>query len=304
MSDINIPEGRSLHPFLFMGCWNKKGEPRNVVAAAIQEDEVETLILGGDNVYPDKTKRPNGTKDSTYDVAVLDDGIKRLDKKTIYAALGNHNILDSAIATHELELPWILPGSYYSLEFADKHAIIVLNTNLVANPEFTDMIRWFSETQNELQRKGIPYYLIQHEPFVSFKKEKIQVLLRGHDILEAITYPPIAILCADTHNYQKGPLTYKDRFTVDQIVVGTGGAHYDKVTVPLGTVHEANDMRYELREHEPGFGYLRVNVGESEFRKVADWSIQEGGLRKTRRRANRNRSKQRMCKTRKYKQRK
>lgn len=291
MSNINIPEGRSLHPFLFMGCWNKEGKPRNTVAAAIQEDDVETLILGGDNIYPEKIVRANGSKNSTYHLALLDDGLTRLDKKTIYAALGNHNIVDPDVAAYELELPWILPGSYYSLEFADKYAIIVLNTNLIANPEFTDMMLWFSETQRELQGKGIPYYLIQHEPFVSFKKEKIQMLLRGHDILEAITYPPIAILCADTHNYQKGPLTYKDRFTVDQIVVGTGGAHYDKVTVPIGTVHEANDIRYVLAEHVPGFGYLRVNVGNTEFRKVADWSMQEGGrrARKTRHRIKRNR---------------
>jgi hypothetical protein len=213
-------------------------------------------------------------------LAVLDDGLTRLDKKTIYAALGNHNIADPDVAAYELELPWILPGSYYSLEFADKHAIIVLNTNLIANPEFSEMMRWFSETQTELQQKGIPYYLIQHEPFVSFKKEKIQMLLRGHDILEAITYPPIAILCADTHNYQSGSLTYKDRFTVDQIVVGTGGAHHDIVTVPIGTAHEANDMRYVLNEHVPGYGYLRVNVGSTEFVKIMDWP-KAGGRRKT-----------------------
>lgn len=295
----NIPDGRRLHPFLFMGCWNKKGAPRDIVTAAIQEDEVETLILGGDNIYPDKTTRADGSKNSKYDPAVLNEGAERLNRKTIYAALGNHNVADPAIAASELEIGWTLPGSYYSIEFADNYAIVVLDTNILMTPDFTKMMDWFSGTQRELQEKNIPYYLIQHEPYMSFKKGKIQMLLRGHDILEVITYPPIAILCADTHNYQRGPLTYKDRFTVEQIIVGTGGAKYDPVGFDIGAEHTENEIRYRMEEHTPGFGYLRVNnVGDTEFRVVANWSIQEGGRRGTKSRVNRS-NKHRKRKTRK-----
>ncbi len=279
MSDINIPEGRKLHPFLFMGCWNKAGAPRDAVSAAIQADEVETLILGGDNIYPEKIQRPNGSKNSVYDKALLDDGLARINKKTIYAALGNHNVFNSEIERYELELPWILPGSYYAIEFADNCAIVVLNTNLVDNPDFMLMMEWFSATQKELQTKGMPYYLIQHEPYISFKKKKIQMLVRAPEILANITYPPIAILCADTHNYQKGTITYGG-MSIPQIIVGTGGAHPDNVTVPVETEHEAEGVHYKMEEHMPGYGYLRVNVGSTEFVKIMDWPT-EGGKRKT-----------------------
>jgi hypothetical protein len=279
MSDINIPEGRNLHPFLFMGCWNQRGIARDTVASAIQNSDIETLILGGDNIYPEKRIRVNGSKNVAYDQSVLDEGVELLNKKTIYVTLGNHNVANPEIEAYEFEMPWILPGSYYSMEFADKYAIIVLNTNAV-DDDFSTMMTWFSDTQQELRVKRIPYYLIQHEPFVSFKKKKIQMLLHGPDILANITYPPIAILCADTHNYQKGTITYNG-LSIPQIIVGTGGAHPDPVTVPIGTIHIENGIRYQMEEHIPGYGYVEVNVGTTEFIKIMDW-VTEGGRRKTR----------------------
>lgn len=280
MANNYFVEERPLHPFLFMGCWNQPGVARDAVAAAINVREEEMLVLGGDNIYPEKTTNSvTGEKRKLYSTSVLDEGIELLGKKTIYASLGNHNVDVPEILEHEMEMPWILPRSYYCARFNDGYALLILDTNLEGLP-LTSMITWFKDMQTTLSNLSIPYYLVQHEPYASYKKGKKQVLAQGPSLYDSITYYPIAVLCADTHNYQRGVLTLPNG-TLQQLVVGTGGAHHDPLGASVGDSFTSGDMTYTLKEHVPGYGFLVVNVGHTEFIKVADWpSI--GGFRRTR----------------------
>ena len=113
-----IISDHTLHPFLFMGCWNKEGPARDAVASAIHARPEKLLILGGDNIYPEKT--PEGKK--VYNAAILDRGHRMLGDKIIYVTLGNHNVSDPTIRSHELtDMPatyghsWIIPHSYYTV---------------------------------------------------------------------------------------------------------------------------------------------------------------------------------------------
>jgi hypothetical protein len=273
-------EERPLHPFLFMGCWNQPGPARDAVAAAIQNRSEEMLVLGGDNIYPEKFHR-DGEKRKVYNTSVLDDGIELLGNKTIYASLGNHNVNVPEILDYEMEMSWVLPYSYYCAQFGDGYALVVLDTNLEGS-DLTVMIDWFKTIQKKLMDLNIPYYLVQHEPYASYKKGKKQVLLQGAALLESITYSPIAVLCADTHNYQRGTLRLANG-TLEQYVVGTGGAHHDTLGAAVGDSFTFGDISYRLDDHVPGYGFLVVHVGNTEFVHVADWPTIGGRTRKQKR---------------------
>jgi hypothetical protein len=271
MSENFFAEERPLHPFLFMGCWNQPGKGLEAVAAAIRARQEEMLVLGGDNIYPEKfTDAKTGEKHKVYSQSLLDAGIEMLGQKTIYASLGNHNVVSPEILDHEMEMPWILPYSYYCAKFGDGYALVILNTNL-EGAALSKMIVWFKEIQTKLAADHVPYYLVQHEPYASYKKGKKQSLLIGGALLESISYSPIAVLCADTHNFQRGTLTLKNGAVLDQYVVGTGGAQPDSVGAANSDTFTTGSAQYTLKEHMPGYGFLAVNVGSAEFIQVADW---------------------------------
>lgn len=290
-------QSHPLHPFLFMGCWNRRGTPRDRVAAAIQSSSIENVVLGGDNVYPlDGTKKHNNV--------VLYEGVNLLSGKRIYSSLGNHNVKNKNIESLELSLmDWTLPSAYYVCIFSDNYALVVLDTNIVEETEkYNMMIKWFSETIKDLSMHGIKYYVVQHEPYASYKKAKRPVLPNGSKLLyEMKVYPPIAILCADTHNYQVNSIDVNGT-KILQYVVGTGGASYDTI---IGSTDEhidiASDIKLKMINRIEGFGYLQVTVDEMKFIKVAPWSIQGGGkYRKTQRGKYRNRYTQKTKKSRIY----
>jgi hypothetical protein len=264
----------NLYPFLFMGCWNKNGAPRDAVTSAISADPIQRLFLGGDNIYPDKK---DGVK--VYSKNTLTDGASKLVGKNIFAAYGNHNV---GFYDAEGEL-WKIPSNYYSIDFADV-SMVVLDTNVITGAEFDAMRIWLARTLSVLKSTGKPYYLIQHEPFMSFKKKKNQMYLRAADVLKIlITYPPIAVLCADTHNYQVGMLTFGG-VSIKQIIVGTGGAEPDPILTEE-TVMVLEGIHYTKLEHTPGYGYLRVFGSDAfEFVKVRDWESSGGGRSRRRHR--------------------
>jgi hypothetical protein len=275
-----ILEERPLHPFLFMGCWNQPGQARDAVAAAVRQRSEEMIVLGGDNIYPEK-RLQDGAIRKVYSIDVLDSGVDLLGTKTMYASLGNHNVAVPDILDHEMEMPWILPNSYYCARFSDDYALVVLDTN-AEGKQFDAMISWFVEIQTTLKEHNVPYYLVQHEPYASYKKGKQQVLRQGAAILEHIDYAPLAILCADTHNYQRGYVSLPNGSQILQIVAGTGGAHHD----PLGASGSftassfTGSIMYTLTEHIPGYGFVSVDVGNIRFVKVMDWPKQGGKTRK------------------------
>ena len=92
-SMTTIDKAKNLVPFLFMGCWNEDDSPRVSVTKAIMENPIETLVLGGDNVYPYKMRIGSSTDfTKVYSQKTLMNGIHMLYGKDIYAALGNHNV--------------------------------------------------------------------------------------------------------------------------------------------------------------------------------------------------------------------
>jgi len=111
----------------------------------------------------------------------------------------------------------------------------------------------------------------------------MQELPNGIHLLDAVDgYPPILILCADTHNFQVGSITTSTGKKIRQIVAGAGGAIYDPIIAkidPAGVGH----IPYALENHIPGFGYLEVKgLGSYEFKKIMEWPAKGGRRRRGR----------------------
>jgi hypothetical protein len=299
--------GVNLHPFIFVGCWNETrggaiNPPRNEVLKKIAENPIKHVVIGGDNIYPYKTDvivAADGKEEKIkkYSRRAFNEGLELfvdLGKKILFSSIGNHNLNKfedgGSILNAELgNSRWILPSRYYAIKFIDC-ALIVLDTNIMENDtELGEMIKWLKDILSELGAH--PYYIVQHEPYVSFKKKKDQIfvaLKNGKKILDAITESatlPLAILCADTHNYQKGKLTVNGKEIV-QYVVGTGGAIYDPIppSVEKGTVVDAGGIQltYETEGQIKKYGYLQLNAPtDISFEGVLDWEAKAGGARRS-----------------------
>lgn len=280
-----------LEDFLFVGCWNKNGcrikdSPQTRVAEAISHESPSLfLVLGGDNVYPDKPTK-------TYNFTKVRNGLAcfKQGNRSVLSSLGNHNIKDSAVFEEEMRLghekEWFLPNRYYTVEYSNKKAIVVLDSNLFDEGDDTsEMIRWLRTILQYFRSHGINYYLVQHHPVISYKKSKLYVLPDYEILLEIlVSHKPIMILVADTHNYQKGVITYKGQaFT--QIVSGTGGADLDSLeSLKEGKTTEAFSGTYEVRSEDAAvsWGYQRIRGSDSEFVEVEKGFA--GGRRKQTRR--------------------
>lgn len=267
-----IDKSKPLIPFLFMGCWNEDDSPRVSVTKAIMENPIETVVLGGDNVYPQKLRIGDSTDfTKVYSQKTLLNGVHMLYGKDIYAALGNHNVGGPMLKTQRSLTEWTMPDRYYSVNFSD-YSLVVIDSNLVDEEEtFSTMSQWLSDTINKLETDRRQYYYVQHDPFISFKKNKTSVFSKLTEVLEILTkYPPVAILCADTHNYQKGTLKMGD-VTIPQYVVGTGGAHPDYVKAKNGDTYTAMGVTYTMESYIPGYGYLEVKTDTTKFINVENW---------------------------------
>ncbi len=271
----------SLYPFIFVGCWNRRGAPRGAVAAAIMETDIQKVILGGDNVYP-----LPGTK--THEAAVFHEGMALYKGKQLFGILGNHNVKDIPVGAEQLAFKgWALPAPYYVVRFKEA-ALVCLDTNsMETEGDVKPMAAWLRKTIVELAAEGLPYYIIQHEPYASYKKAKTTVLANGSTLLyEMVDYPPAAVLCADTHNFQVGMLDVRGTKIV-QFIVGTGGALHDPIKIDTSTpITIAGDISLQFVNHIEGFGYLLVGSDKRQFVKVADWSLEAtaGGRRRATRR--------------------
>lgn len=272
MTTLDTPN--SLVPFLFMGCWNQNGSPRNAVAHAIRENPINNLILGGDNIYPEKIRVGNNIK-KVYSRKTLMNGLDMLYGKDIYTALGNHNVDGPTLNTQLSLKEWILPSRYYLVNFSD-YSLVVIDSNLITTNKYNEMKKWLINTINHLKYKGRQYYYVQHDPFISFKKNKKTVLPNLYEMLYILAqYSPIMILCADTHNYQMGTLKIGN-VSITQCIVGTGGASPDMVDAISGATHIVDDITYTMNDYIPGYGYLEVS-DKTKFIKVLAWG---GGKRR------------------------
>lgn len=308
---------KPLFPLAFVGCWNREirttgggriSGPREAVATAIEDIHPATIILGGDNIYAPTTRSADGknVKGKIYDVSAFEHGANLYIEKapTLLVAVGNHNIDKASFDIIETEQKRFgkeaMPAPYFIRKFTkDNINVIFINTNLVVEGReeaFSKMIKWLAGVTKE------PYLLIQHEPISALAKiDKItgttnvyKVLPRAGEILDIlIRAPPKAILCADTHNYQRGELLYKG-VSIPQYIVGTGGARPDPliaVEAPLDiSSADVSGLVYRFHEHTPGYGFLLV-TGDAdaqtyEFKGVSHlW--QGGARRRTRRRDHR-----------------
>jgi hypothetical protein len=262
-----------------MGCWNRNGcaDPKSgqvAVANKIAEEPADRLlVLGGDNVYPDKDPV---TKRKAYSLEKLNAGIACLSSRRILAALGNHNIADDRVRSAEMADPRLfIPNTYYAALFADGQALVVLDSNVLdaePTPESQGMLTWLRGLLRHLKRSGTPYILVQHHPVLSFKKAKIQVLPQAAAELGVLRdWPPRLLLVADTHNYQRGDLFFEGSLVTEQVVVGTGGADQDSLDSYRASADGAisqGPLRFAVSEAAQAFGYLRVFEDRTEFIEV------------------------------------
>jgi hypothetical protein len=278
MYTANMP----LHPFLFMGCWNKPSKGHHAVLQAILDRPESVLILGGDNAYSDKQTQ-------VMNYAFVFGEHEKLRTKETFVALGNHNLNDPATLRQEKKyhndpsMHWHMPDNYYCYTFQDGYAIVVLDTSPLhfwpqASYRGVDltflpaMLAWLQQTLTVLQSKKIPYYLVQHDPIVAHKHSSVRYLQEGTRILQAIAnYPPKCILSADIHNFQEGLLEYNGTL-IKQYVAGTGGGDpYDIYPVVRNAQKQP---RYYLERFTSGYGFLRVQEDWKkpvEFVKVQEW---------------------------------
>jgi hypothetical protein len=127
-----------------------------------------------------------------------------------------------------------------------------------------------------MKEKGRKYVYVQHEPFISFKKKKITMLVNANELLKILgEYEPLMVLCADTHNYQEGILKVNDKI-IKQYIVGTGGADPDYVKAKNGDEVIVDDIKYKMNNYIAGYGYLEVSGDGVKFKKVDNWREYEG----------------------------
>jgi hypothetical protein len=289
----------NLFPFVFVGCWNQPGEegaaspPRDIVAAAITsiKDDIQFVVLGGDNVYPKPTKpNPNGSKTKKkHEYSVFEEGMSLYTTigKPIIPAFGNHNV-----ELIEKEKQYFkVSKTYDRYDFADNDNIhiFVLDTNIIIDKRdfYDEMLDWF-RTQVSSLPAGHEYFVVQHEPYFTARLKGTGELVNADPFLDVqFSRPPIAILCADTHHYQHATIqsNINPGVVLHQFIVGTGGANSDK-HFPAFTNHEFQ-KKYTFTQVNAieGFGFLRITSPDPaafEFIKVMDW-IGMGGRRKSRR---------------------
>jgi hypothetical protein len=263
---IEIP--RPLHPFLFFGCWNTRGAARDAVAAKIRANErdVPVLILGGDNVYP-----LEGNESKLHRRDVFEEGMELYSQfehgagKFLFPSLGNHNVKKDIRAVQmERYSKYLKPDkTYYMLRFTDGFHVIVLDTNTMDSDA---MIEWLRGAIHDVAAAREPYYIVQHEPMISMRHkkgaDKASVLIGCDRVMQILNrYPPIHILCADTHNFQYGSVTFGEGgVAISQLVVGTGGANLDDLPERAGpfTVEEGG-LKYEYMGGKKVYGYLRID---------------------------------------------
>lgn len=262
-----VVESVALHPFLFVGCWNNRGAPRDIVATLINMSKVKNLVLAGDNVYP-----LSGTK--THSANIFHEGMALFKDKRIFGVLGNHNVKNAHVKEAEMAYEgWTLPSNYYARIFADNYAIVVLDTNIVEDAaKLAEMAAWLDSVLAFLRGSGIKYYAVQHEPFSSYKKKKRPVLVGAAGILRSLAvYPPEAILCADTHNFQINDIDV-DGVKLVQYVSGTGGAEFDIIEGSLDPITIADGITLTIRKHVRGYGFLEVRPRNIYFEHVTHWT--------------------------------
>ena len=146
---------KSLHPFLFMGCWNytsplaRGSAARDAVLDAIADHEGEPLlVVAGDNAYPDKTIMENGSKKKVFLMDDIEDGFEQLKEagKPLLIGIGNHNAertpangRRSILQVERETFKHALPNPYFCRIFTkERKALVFLDTNAFEEKDTTN----------------------------------------------------------------------------------------------------------------------------------------------------------------------
>jgi hypothetical protein len=261
MAEHVIHVNHALFPFFFVGCWNKGSESQKRVTDAMRDlvpvAKPQAIILGGDNIYPEKSRTPSRSK--RYSQTRLEEGAASMLALGLptYVSLGNHNVADPAILRAELEdIPWTLPHNYYCIRSTAQPGtqIVIIDTNLYQDNEPHTVVararqeEWLNHILADYA--GNESLIVQHQPIFGYKKKKDATTLALPNAANLINilsvHRPVAVLSADIHNYQDINLMHPP---TRQLVVGTGGADLDELppVTPLA------------RDTYCGNGFLIVN---------------------------------------------
>ena len=314
--DFHDKQGRNLHPFLFVGCWNLRGAARDAVVDAMvtkaQGEGIQNIVLGGDNVYPldeddaavKAYKKANvkvGPKPQKHRPEVFLEGMEKFNPFFVTLALGNHNVENAHVKN--LEMTFLPVNNTYFLQEFNDAALVVFDANILrSDHRYLDMMKWLHSVVEYLDSKKKPYYFVTHEPFGSVKKHKTTIWGIGKDFMknaaaieagetpevlkELQTYPPVTVLCADTHHYEEGVIE-GGRSPIHQIIVGSGGASFNAYTTPAEPFSLGDVFVYRMiSDPIEMYGFLSVpSEGRFEFIPIRSWS--EGGARGQTRRGRR-----------------
>jgi len=149
---------------------------------------------------------------------------------------------------------------------------------------------------NTILSKGADFknlIIVGHEPIYALKnkkdKNKVSSIIKLIDLFNTRMIPILVenniktyFLCADTHIYQKGIITFDNmNYKVEQHVVGTGGAHQDTISTVLRSakpslvslvpstkvVHQdktsENMLEYDIMEQSDKFGFITVEIHDN-----------------------------------------
>jgi hypothetical protein len=255
-----------LDTFVFMGCWNKTGcAPGSAQVDVIKtlqsrHGHVKTLVLGGDNVYPDK--RDDKKHYSLNRMKTGFECIRHIGFGTMLVALGNHNVAVPELRDYALSQG--LTGEPTSLVvFQNKRAILTLDTN------DSMPFAWIAEALQYMKTHRIEeYYVVMHEPVVGFKQKKVEVLREADALLAVLTpHPPLFLLTADVHSFQNVRIHFAG-VEFRQMIVGTGGAALDALPARFSEAVEGVSGRVEVLDAQKTYGYLVVSGREATFESV------------------------------------
>ena len=290
---MEITSNDTLHPFLFVGCWNNPNtRDYEKVFERIRADPIKTLILGGDNIYPFKDQHGN----KRYNIGEVEKGfeIARQGKQLVYTTLGNHNISNPEVFDKIKEL-YSITSTYYCVHFADGHSLIFLDSTLFkkAGEPLDRMFEWLKGLLGRISS----YYIVQHYPIASIRYDDVSILPHKNTLLKIIQNNlPIAILSSHAHIFQEGVIEFQssphrngERASpnlgpqtkeIRQYIVGTGGAILDNPPSFDDTnISEGKFFRYSVLDTQKTHGYSRMTApGVLEFVPVR----LKGGYRKTR----------------------
>lgn len=161
-------------------------------------------------------------------------------------------------------------------EFLGTGATGAANADALKNQQYNIISSYLENNKTEIESiKNV--FVFGHHPIVQLKNKKNKdnvnsslVNIMDELFVDNIIDPINKIvnnisyyyLCADLHYYQYGNLTYKDKYTITQYIVGTGGAELDDpMTTHNGSfTYDNGNIKYNIIGNERTHGFLKCLI--------------------------------------------